>query len=280
MRIESFPAVPMAPETDKSQQKRNDPRSTEDLIHLALTEEHEDAAWDLVVVLHFRGTAEVLAHAQKLCESAEAKERQLGANILSQLGIPERTFPEECFKTLARMLTTETDPGVLSDIGVAFGHLHDPRAIKLLVPLQHHPDADVRFGVVYGISPHPYETAIKTLIELSADEEEEVRDWATFAIGSEVNVDTPEIREALLARLTDPCDDARCEALVGLARRKDKRELTSGTVGLLAIEPAEELADPRLGPALIQLREAWADHDSHVGRLHKALLACLPAGSS
>jgi HEAT repeat protein len=107
--------------------------------------------------------------------------------------------------------------------------------------------------------------AIKALIELSRDKDSDVRDWATFGIGTMIDTDTHEIREALLARVTDPDDDTRGEALVGLARRKDERvleplinELTGESVGLLAIEAAEELGNPRLGPALLSLKEAWA----------------------
>jgi HEAT repeat protein len=279
----------MAFETDRMQQTRDDPRSTEELIRLALIEKDEDAAWKPVVVLHFRATQEVLAKAQGLCNSTDAKERALGANILGQLGVPERAFPEDCFHTLAGMLADESDPEVLEAIAVAYGHLHDVRAIELLVPLRNHADADVRLGVVHGVSRQEDAVAIKTLIELSRDEDANVRNWATFGLGSMIDTDTPEIREALLARVADTNDDARGEALVGLARRKDARvldplidELTSENVGLLALEAAEDLGDPRLGPALMLLKEAWRSdqEDRHVGRLHHALLSCLPHGSS
>jgi HEAT repeat protein len=274
---------------NRMQQTRDDPRSTEELIRVALTEEDEDAAWKPVVVLHFRGTQEVLAQAQVLCVSSDGKERALGANILGQLGVPDRVFPEDCFRTLARMLANESDPEVLEAIIVAYGHLHDVRAVELLAPFRNHADADVRLSVVHGVSRHEDDVAIKTLIELSRDEDENVRDWATFGLGSMIDTDTPEIREALLARVADSNDDARGEALVGLARRKDTRvldplidELTSENVGMLALEAAEDLGDPRLGPALMLLKEAWGDdeEDRHIGRLHHALLSCLPHGRS
>ena len=58
------------------------------------------------------------------------------------------------------------------------------------------------------------------------DESDEVRDWATFGLGSLcVDLksgqyqDSPEIRDALYARLNDPA--ARDEAIWGLAQRKD-----------------------------------------------------------
>jgi len=61
------------------------------------------------------------------------------------------------------------------------------------------------------------------------DENEVVRDWATFALGSgdlmEGGVwhlpDSPEIRAALRRRVGDTYEEARREAIWGLAKRKD-----------------------------------------------------------
>jgi HEAT repeat protein len=278
----------MVPENDHTRQIREDPRSTDELILLALTETDENAAWKPVMILHFRATSEVLAKAQGLCESADARERRLGADILGQLGIPERAFADECFGILAGMLSSESDPDVFSAVAVAFGHLHDSRAIRLLAPLIGHPDSDVRLGIVHGLSQHEDPVAIAALIELSRDAVDEVRDWATFGLGSMISTDTPEIREALFARVSDSYDDARCEALVGLAKRKDGKvlgplinELASQSIGLMALEAAEELGDPCLRPALLQLKEEWRlDGGPHIEQLNRALASCSPNATS
>jgi HEAT repeat protein len=270
----------------RMQKRRNDPRSTDELIALALTEKDQDAAWDPVVVLQFRATLEVLSKAQALCRSSLARERELGADILGQLGVPDRAFPEECFYSLKAMLAEETEPDVLQTIAVAFGHLFDIRAVQLLAPLRNHPNEDVRLAVVHGLSRHRNDLAIQSLIELSSDNDGDVRDWATFGLGSMIETDTPRIREALFARIADTNEDAKAEALVGLARRKDERafalildELTSDNVGLLALEAAEELGDVRLAPALISLKEEWeGENDAPVLRLHHAILSCVPSG--
>jgi HEAT repeat protein len=248
-------------------QKRNDLRTTAELIHLALTEKDEDAAWEPVMVLQYRASREVLEAAERLCASQSPIERTLGANILGQLGIPERTFPTECFECLAGMLPAESDPDVLNAVAVAFGHLHDPRCIDLLVHLKTHPNCDVRYGLVHGISGHDHPLAIETLIELSKDEDEDVRNWATFGLATLIDADSLAIRESLLVRTIDVQDECRGEALVGLARRKDLRvfelllkELAADEVGTLAVEAAEYLADPRLLPALLKLRDDCFDN--------------------
>jgi HEAT repeat protein len=241
-----------------------DPRPTEELIRLALSERDEDMAWEYVTALQFRGDGEVFQAADRLCTSELATERELGATIIGQLGIPDRTFPGKSFLCLARMLQTETDPDTLQAIAVGFSHLNNPRCIELLTPLKSHPASIVRWGVAHGISRHNDPVAIQTLIELSADEDEEIRDWATFGLGSLIDTDTQEIRDALWARVTDTYDDARAEALTGLARRKDPRvvelllrELDAEQVDIMIIDAAEQFADPALLPALMKLKVRW-----------------------
>lgn len=268
---------------DYGQQKRDDPRSIEELIRVALTVEDEDAAWEPVTILHYKGNREVLDAAARLCGSRVERERELGANILGQLGVPDRTFPSESFEILANMLRHESVPAVLESIGVALGHLRDRRAIPLLLPLLNHPDSDVRFGVVLGLTGHDAPDAIAGLIRLSRDEDAHVRDWATFGLGTQTDADTPDIRDALFTRTTDSDDDTRGEALVGLARRKDTRvieplirELSSGCVGRLTIEAAEAIGDPRLYSALKNLERVWATDSPDERLLHDALASCSP----
>ncbi len=264
-------------------EKRNDSRSIEELVRLALTEQDEDAAWEAVNVLHYKGSREVLEAARRLCASDSTDKRQLGANILGQLGMPNRTFPDECFEILAAMLTKETDPNVLECIGVAFGHLKDPRAIELLLRLKRHANSDVRFGVVLGLTGHDRPDAIEALVELTRDSEELVRNWATFALGTMTPADTPEIREALLARASDIHDETRGEGLVGLALRKDQRviellisELSSGNAGRLTLEAAEAIGDPRLYPALVELKSCCSTDAPNAALLEDALSSCAP----
>ena len=147
---------------------------------------------------------------------------------------------------------------------VALGHFHDERTIEHLAKLKNHPSSKVRHGVAYALGGHETDLAIFTLIDLTSDKDPNVRDWATFAIGSQTDRDTPEIRKALLQRLDDGDEDARGEAMVGLARRKNERviqylfqELSSDCVGRFSLEAAEALSDSRLLPVLLELKNRW-----------------------
>ncbi|MFQ4142812.1 HEAT repeat domain-containing protein [Chlorogloeopsis sp. ULAP02] len=268
------------------EEQHNDPRSTEELIQIALAQENEYTFRDIVSILHFRGSLEVFEAASRLCKSQNPKERELGVDILGQLGIPKRSFPYESVNILLQLLEKEEDTEVLGAIGVALGHLKDSRGIQPLVKLKNHASANVRFGVVFGLLSQTDELAINTLIDLSADEDADVRNWATFGLGSMIEINSPAIRDALFKRLIDEKNETeteseiRGEALLGLAIRRDERvvnllieELTSKWVGKLAVEAAKEVGDSRLYTVLIRLKEWW-NVDNNL--LKEAIENCKP----
>ncbi|NMG18296.1 hypothetical protein [Brasilonema bromeliae] len=265
---------------------RNDPRSTKELVKLALTEEDNETYWDLVWILRARGSDEEFEAASRLCESQNPKERSLGVDILGYLGIPERSYPKECGEILLNLCKSEENPNVLSSIGYAFGHLGDSRGVVPLVKLKSHRDADVRMGVVFGLLCQEEELAIQALIDLSCDEDEDIRNWATFSLGYQIETNTQAIRDALFQRVIleigeeDTIAEIRGEALLGLAIRKDERvinpliaELSCGCVGRLSVEAAKEIEDTRLYPVLIELQQWW-DVDSEL--LQEAITSCQP----
>ncbi len=247
----------------------------------------DDAYWQIIRVLQLRGTQEVFDTCQVMCASESSGDRQLGINILGQLGTPDFPFRAETIPRLLRLLEQEQDPEVIGDIGIAFGHLRSEEAIAPLVRLKSHASQEVRFGVTYGLLCQEDPLAIATLIELSADPAVLVRNWAMFGLGSQIDVDTLEIRQALWSRLEaekpgladDDIYEIYGEALVGLARRGDSRildllleELHSNLISPLALEACEELGDERLYPVLLVAQE-WLE-DSR--GLTDAIAACKP----
>jgi HEAT repeat protein len=97
---------------------------------------------------------------------------------------------------------------------------------------------------------HDDDRAVAALIGLSADREGGVRDWATFALGVQIERDTPEVRDALAARLGDDDPSTRAEAIRGLAQRGDAR----------AVEPALAAdRSPEIDEAIAQLADATGD---------------------
>lgn len=246
----------------------SDPRSTEELISAALSDQEDDAESDPLLVLWYRGNRETFEAAKDLCQNPDPDKRWLGPRILGQLGVPDSPFLEESVEILLDLLATEQHPEVLQFVASACGDLGAEKTVPALVALKHHADAGVRFGVVIGLLCQEDEQAIQALIELSSDDDREVRNWATFGLADMIEIDTPAIREALYERLrSEPAgeaDEVYGEALVGLAIRKDDRvvepllkELSSEYVGRLAVEAASYISHPKLYNILMRLREWW-----------------------
>jgi len=240
-----------------------DPRSTRDLLALAVQPESEDAddpRWDAITSLHYRPTREVFDAAAKLCVSENAHERATGADILGQLGSLRWVYVNERVEMLLRLLAYDTNPKVLKNAAIALGHIKDSRAIEPLCIQAAHSEALARYGAVHGLMAQPDPRAIAALIQLSDDVESNTRDWATFALGSQIDTDTPEIRAALWKRIEDEDYAVRAEAYVGLANRGDTgilealiAELDNKIVGDGVVEAAGILSDARLVPPLEKL---------------------------
>jgi HEAT repeat protein len=229
-----------------------------ELISLALAApEESEERWHHIRRLQRRGDRPTFDAASALCQSVDAERRELGVDILAQLGTssPEAdpALHDPTVDLLLELLATEQAVTVLSAIATAFGHLDEPRAIGPLTRLSDHVDEDVRYAVVFGLLGHDDDRAVDTLVKLSADSDADVRDWATFGLGEMSERDTPQVREALAVRVDDPDDDTRDEALSGLAARGDRRAI----VPLLS--RLEEAEGPLLDEALYGLAAATGD---------------------
>jgi HEAT repeat protein len=60
--------------------------------------------------------------------------------------------------------------------------------------------------------PHDTPAVVDALIRLCCDADRDVRDWATFTLGSQFESDSPSLRAALHERLTDAGGARSCSA--------------------------------------------------------------------
>src|SRR5436190_18547566 len=90
-------------------------------------------------------------------------------------------------------------------------------ATARLASFRSHTSADVRCALAYALGGRTDAIAIDALISLSTDGDTDTRNWATFALGSLSDDNSPAIRDALAARLMDADREVRGEAMVGLA---------------------------------------------------------------
>jgi hypothetical protein len=119
-----------------------------------------------------------------------------------------------------------------------------------------------------------------TLIALTTDPDPDVRDWATFGLGCQLDYDSPAVRAALWARVGDPGAYTGDEAVFGLARRRDPlaaamvaEALAEPAVAPLFFGAAAFLRDPGLADRLWAFAEEDADEDDVV---RVALRECDP----
>jgi HEAT repeat protein len=234
----------------------------------------DDEYWAIVAELQRRGDPDTFEAARELCEEPSDKARCLGAAVLGQLGRAAGTpFLEQSLPLLFDLCSDAASADVLAASLHALGSLEEPRALVTVLAQRLHTDPTVRLAVAQALAPiagaPPQAAAIEAVMELMRDEDADVRDWATFSLGSLLEVDSPEVREALAGQLDDADEGVSAEALAGLAARGDtrandvllhrldaaiSRPIDNPHVADLLLEAAEQLGDPRFLPALAILR--------------------------
>ena len=255
----------------------------------AIANQESDERWEIVRQLHARSDRATFDAACALARSADVNERILGIDILSQIGYADnRPFHQD---TLAILLASSEDEqsSATSAAITALGHLADPRSRSAVVRASTDASPDVRCAAatalprVSGDPPAP--EVITALTRLTDDEDGDVRDWATFGLGSQLDADSAAIRAALTARLHDESGDTAGEALLGLARRHDPLALRPLLASLqtdpgnLIVQAAAELGAREALPALLRLKaQGWGDGPDRAV-LDQAIAACGPRGS-
>ena len=282
--------------TDQSKQHLSlADRSTQDLlaeVHTTATERSEnwdafnDSYWELVSALHFRDEAEVFDKGMAWCESNVAFERELGVDVLSQLLRKDPNAKFGWFKPHAEQtvpvflrLLNDADLGVVSSAIFALGHNDYPDG-GIYLRFVEHDSIEIRYAVTHALPSAANRVDPKisgALIKLMQDEDEDIRNWATFGLQC-TEADSAEIRAAFVDRLNDAHDETRAEALIGLAQLQDPRtkqflkdELNRGTISDWLWCAFEELKDPTLLSMLHEELEFWPDSAKYIDGAIKVL---------
>jgi len=232
----------------------------------------DDEPWKAVSVLQQIGSREVFDQAALWCRTDDPLKRACGADILAQFGKtaehPQNTYPDECFVITADIATTEESCLPLRSAIHALGHIGDPRAVPIIAKHSTDSDPDMRFAVACACGSFGNEElAVNVLLNLMRDDDSDVRDWATFGLGSMSDSDTPTIRNALFDALNDSDADVRQEAQIGLAKRQDTRVLPH----LFALLQEPEVDDLTIEAACLMLHLPNANPDWGPNDYHAAL---------
>lgn len=232
------------------------------LIYRLINNKTDKSRWDNISELRNRPSEELFSKCRELTKSNNTKLRKIGVDILAQLGLPLRPFLNETLKLYFDLLNVETDPEVLMSLLYSIGHNNeklDKNQIDKICSFINHDNNLVKEGLVSALLGIDNLTAIETLIKLSSDKLNYIRNWATFGLGTQIERNNKNIIEALWERVNDRHQETKLEAIVGLAKRKDnrindiiRRELIGGNFGTLLFEAIIETQDKEFLPILKQ----------------------------
>jgi HEAT repeat protein len=120
--------------------------------------------------------------------SADLELRLVAVDVLGQLGYSRgRPYREETLSILLAELDQAQDPRLLQAAITAVAHLGDGRALSSLLRHAAHRDAGIRRAVAFALPSiaderYPSAEVEDALVELAADSDESVRDWAGFGL--------------------------------------------------------------------------------------------------
>ncbi|WP_339889907.1 hypothetical protein [uncultured Flavobacterium sp.] len=209
--------------------------------------------WNYISELRKRKSKDIFEKSFLFTKSENIKEKIIGINVLAQFGYP-RLHKKIILKRFFELLKTEKDKKVLSSILYAIGHNNENltvNQINFICSFKKNRSVLIKHSLISAILSKTENLAIKTLIELSNDKDSDIRDWATFGLGTQIEIDNSEIRRALWERVNDNDEITREEAIFGLAKRKDikikeiliKELKKIDEFGSLILEAIEEFQD-------------------------------------
>lgn len=190
-------------------------------------DEDAETWWIVADSLGRRADDETYEALSRLCVSEDAREREFGVDTIAQFGFSdgEKPYLDRTLALLQKMVTTEGNPQVLRSVLAALGHQGDPRALPAVLDIIGRPGHKRTMTDAIALAdvlPPDHEEGLSLLVEMSRDDDSEVRDWATAGLAG-LSADTPLIREALADRLSDEDLSTVAEAARGLAARGDER---------------------------------------------------------
>ncbi len=250
---------------------RHQPRlKIKSLLGLALQHpEDDDRYWEAVVKLREYRSPEQLHWIAKASKSPNWRKRQLAINIVCQLSHPGDANRQLVIPNLQRLAEQVLADGLRDEQWLVqasalygLGHYRVESCLPTMLDFVSHPEARIRHGLSFALGGYQQMDAAAGLLRLMVDSDEEVRNWATFGLGSLCELDSPEIRAGLLLAARESNPEIRGEALVGLAQRRVAEvkplvlaELDGSFHGSWAIDAAAILADREFLPHLERLRK-------------------------
>jgi hypothetical protein len=239
------------------------------------------------------GSTDPLQEAVTLLASEHATERDRGWDAVGALCNGKPQHVARVWQAIKMEYAGEDDDLVIESAVYALGSMAANDRDRIVVTAARQwvlsqaasPESNIRLAVARELPwfrSEPDDPRVDaTLVALTRDEDDEVRNWATFGLAQATAVSSlPAVHAALLERVADTHAETRNEALLGLARRGDESakgavavELKNGARWSHCVEAAGLLGDDDFLPLLRDLLPWW-DNDPEL--LRRAIRRCDP----
>lgn len=266
-------------EIELAMRRKLESSSSDKLIQMLISDD-EAIRYTAATILSEKVDGKLIRVVFEFSKSQNAIKREMAARLLGNMVSDSNLFYINAIDSLVNMLINDVEEKVranaaaalfqlktvLKIVSMQFNHLDvlkklDTVAVDVLLRCAFDDSTLVRESIAYSLAGFSSSRAESALIVLSDDVDEHVRDWATLGLVN-LNLDTPQIKNALLKRLIDKNEDIRIEAICGLAELKEpsvfeviENELDKSDVALEIMEAAGNLQDKRLLPRLYKLHE-------------------------
>jgi HEAT repeat protein len=212
--------------------------------------------------------------------------REIAINTLEQIGFDRDLSAEEreaidC--AILSNLNTDNESLLESTIAAA-GRRRTSKAIEYFGIHAEHRNPIIREAVAVALGfCDDDERSINLLIHLSKDPVDDVRDWATFGLGSQVSISTNEIIQALIERVNEQNLAVASEAIIGLAKREYPgcdtwilERLESDHINILLIDACIIVKCKKFLPRLKYWNSITNDGDEKLlkSAINQAILEC------
>lgn len=230
--------------------------SDEELVD-RLRRDPDDTTVGITDELGRRGSSVALRAARALLREADTALAQAGAWVLHSVfeaaDASGREVPGDLVDALLAAVPAGADTALVDAVCSALSGSGDARALPWLTGLADSPIAEVRTALAMGfvrldlVAPG----VLATLRRLLDDPDDEVRDWATFAVSHTDDALTPDVLDRLLELASsDVRAVTRYQAISALAVRGDRRVLAA-FASALATPLSDDDADP------VDLQQLW-----------------------
>lgn len=232
----------------------------ERLFDLLQNECSEEEYWGFISKLRKLPCNEVYEKAIEFIESNNKKDKIIGIDVLQQLGFNPRFKQEQTVKLHFELLEEHKTDDVTKSLLYGIGHNNENLSqlqIDKITQFDGLDDDEINQAHISALLGIDNIKAVRKLIQFTDSKNSDIRNWSTFGIGTQVEIDNEEIRDALWKRVNDSNFETKSEAIYGLAKRKDNRvkniimsELKSDNYGTLILEATALLKDTELAVQL------------------------------